>query len=48
MLRLKGKRVKTIKVLRTQKRGVPVVNPSQGQHMWVYGSRWNFFYNLSL
>ena len=36
LLRQKGKRVKTkrlLKVLRTHKKDVPVVNPSQGEHM---------------
>ena len=39
---MKKKRVKTIKELRTQKKGVPVFDPFQGQHMWVCNSRWNF------
>ena len=32
MFKRKGK-IKTIKVLRTQKKGVPLVNPPQGEHM---------------
>ena len=33
MFRRKGKGVKTLKILRTQKKGVPVADPTQGEHV---------------
>ena len=43
----KGKGVKTLKILRTLKKGVPVADPTHGEHtlglcFWVCCSRWNF------
>ena len=47
----KGKGVKIIKELKlfeTQKKGVPVVDPSQGEHMLCLSYQVEFLYNVSL